>query len=276
LHRQGLVMGITAAGNSGTVLANLLAPRLANIVGWHNVLGIAMVPLAVVLVAFLLMAKDSPPRASAPFHRYLGALTRADLWWFCLFYSATFGGYVGLSSFLPLLLRDQYGVTPVTAGYLTGLAAFIGSGARPIGGYLADKVGGVRLLTIVLLGIACFYLLASRQPALPLMVALLLVGMACLGTGNGAVFQLVPRRFSQEIGVATGIVGALGGLGGFLLPILLGSVEQATESFSAGFLLLALSSLTAVGLLRTLTVLHLSWRGSWRRSDVLETVREKV
>jgi len=144
-HRQGLILGIAAVGNSGTVLANLLAPRLANIVGWHNVLGLAMVPLAVVLVAFLLLAKDNPGRtAPVATSRYIAMLKRGDLWWLCVVYAVTFGGFVGLSSFLPVFFRDEYGINPVQAGYLTAAAACMGSFVRPLGGYLGDRFGGFK------------------------------------------------------------------------------------------------------------------------------------
>lgn len=260
-ERQGLVMGIAAAGNSGTVIANLLAPRLADAVGWHNVLSLAMLPLALVLVAFALMARDSPDRTRGlPVATYLAALRQGDMWWFCLFYSVTFGGYVGLSSFLPIFLRDQYEVGPVTAGYLTALAAFVGSGVRPLGGYLADRLGGVRLLTVLLLGVATAYAFAAQLPALPPMVALLVATMACLGMGNGAVFQLVPLRFRTEIGIATGVVGAVGGLGGFALPTLLGTVKQSTGSFAPAFLLLALLAFAAVAALAALRASRPAWR----------------
>lgn len=205
-ERQGLAMGVAAAGNSGTVLANLLAPRLADVVGWHNVLGLAMVPLSIVLLAFFLLAQESPDHLGGqPAGRYLAALKAADLWWLCLLYSVTFGGYVGLSSFLPLFLRDEYGVSPVTAGYLTALAAFVSSGIRPIGGALADKLGGVRMLTVLLLGIGGTYTLVAQLPRFEVVVGLLLVAMACLGMGNGAVFQIVPQHFRADIGVATGV-----------------------------------------------------------------------
>jgi NNP family nitrate/nitrite transporter-like MFS transporter len=239
-ERQGLVMGIAAAGNSGTVIANLAAPRLASWLGWHNVLAVAMIPLAVVLVAFTVMARDSRNgSAGKPLAEYLGALRRREMWWFCLFYSVTFGGYVGLSSFLPIFFRDQYKVTPAAAGYVTALAAFTGSAARPLGGYLSDKFGGARILTIVLAGIATVYVLGSTLPEFRIMSGIMVAGMACLGLGNGSVFQLVPLRFPVEIGVATGVVGAVGGLGGFLLPNLLGTTKQLTGSFSAAFVLLA-------------------------------------
>lgn len=264
VERQGLVMGIAAAGNSGTVIANLLAPRLADAVGWRNVLGLAMLPLALVLATFLLLARDSPDRAGGQPHRragsqrYPAALGQADLWWFCLFYGVTFGGYVGLSTVLPLFWRDQYAVSPTTAGYLTALTAFVGSGVRPLGGYLADRLGGGRVLTVLLLGVATVYAFAARLPALPPMVALLVIGMACLGMGNGAVFQLVPLRFRAEIGVATGVVGAVGGLGGFALPTLLGAAKQATGSFAPAFLILALLAFGAVAALTASPIRGLS------------------
>lgn len=270
-QRQGLVMGIAAAGNSGTVIANLAAPRLALVFGWQNVLLLAMIPLALVITAFALLAKDSPgDTRGQPFRSYLGALKVGDMWWFCLLYSVTFGGYVGLGSFMPTFFHDQYGLDAINAGYLTALAAFIGSGLRPIGGWLADTFGGVRMLTLLLLGIGVTYGLGAQLPALAVMATLLVLGMACLGMGNGAVFQLVPQRFRQQIGVATGVIGAVGGLGGFFLPNLLGVVKQNTGSFSAGFLVLSGVALAALVLLRVLVVIRQGWRMSWRAPQVAE------
>jgi len=266
-ERQGLVMGIAAAGNSGTVVANLVAPRVAAIVGWHNVLALTTIPLAVVLVAFSLLAKDSPARvAQQSLAGYLRVLHERELWWFCLFYSVTFGGYVGLSSFMPLLLRDQYALTAVTAGYLTASAALAGSVLRPVGGWIADRVGGVRLLSVLLGGIAAMYAAASTLPAIAPMFAVLVTAMVCLGLGNGAVFQLVPQRFRRQIGIATGVVGAVGGLGGFLLPMSLGQFKQRTGSFGAGFLVLGAVALLALVLLRVLMARSEGWRASWRAS----------
>jgi NNP family nitrate/nitrite transporter-like MFS transporter len=273
-QRQGLVMGIAAAGNSGTVITNLLAPQLANLVGWHNVLALAMLPLVLVLIAFVLMAKDNPDRAKQPLKSYLAALKAGDLWWFSFFYSITFGGYVGLSSFLPLFFRDQYGLKPITAGYLTALAAFVGSGVRPLGGYLADKVGGVRLLSVLLFCIGAIYLVGSSLPGLVGMSSILVVGMGCLGLGNGAVFQVVPQRFRQAIGVATGVIGALGGVGGFLLPILLGNVKQFSGSFGAGFATLGVIAICGAMLLRTLVALRHGWRLSWQVPYTREAFEE--
>ena len=261
LTRQGLVMGIVAAGNIGTVVANLFAPPLAKAYGWQNVMGLAMIPLAVVLLIFLLLAKDSPDCPQGlPLSRYLSVMRRGDMWWFCLFYSVTFGGFVGLSTFLPLFLRNQYAFNPVTAGLFTALAAFMGSSLRPLGGYLADKFGGVRALSLLLLFIGVLYGLASLLPGVGIMSGLLLIVMSCLGMGNGAVFQLVPQRFRREIGVATGVVGAFGGLGGFFLPTLLGSVKLLSGSYSFGLLVLALAAFVALAVLRLLVALQEGWR----------------
>jgi NNP family nitrate/nitrite transporter-like MFS transporter len=267
-QRQGLAMGVAAAGNSGTVLTNLLAPRLATIVGWQQVLGLSMIPLTLVLVTFALLARERPRSAGSPaqasLRQMLAVLAHRDMWWFCLFYSVTFGGYVGLSSFLPLLLRDQYGLATLNAGYATALVAFVGSASRPLGGYVADRVGGIRVLTAALAGVACVYAMAGRLPQAPVMVGTLLVGMFCLGMGNGATFQLVPQRFRDEIGTATGIIGAVGGLGGFLLPMLLGIMKQSTGSFAPAFLMLAAIAGGAAAWLQILSLREQGWRFAWR------------
>lgn len=250
-ERQGLVMGIAAAGNSGTVLANLLAPRLAESIGWQNVFGLALVPLAAVFVLFLFTAREAPVDATvrSP-SEYWAAISHPDAWWFCAFYCITFGGYVGLSSFLPVFLHDQLGMSPVTAGSMTAAAAFAGSLSRPAGGYVADRLGGVSVLQAVLGVIAVCYATFATLPSVALMVPLLLVMMVALGLGNGVVFQLVPQRFAKEIGSITGVVGALGGVGGFLLPTLLGAFKQATGSYGPGFATMSSLALGAVILLR--------------------------
>lgn len=243
-EKQGLAMGVAAAGNSGTVITNLVAPTLAAAIGWRNVFAVALIPLSLVLIAFVLLAKESPrdegARASSlGFRDLLNAMAQRDLWSFCLFYSVTFGGYVGLTSFLPLLLRDQYGMAALTAGNVTALVALAGSVSRPFGGWVADRLGGVRVLMLALGGISIVYATMSRLPPPAITIPVLFLGMCCLGLGNGAVFQLVPQRFQREIGTATGVIGAVGGLGGFFLPTLLGAVKQASGSYAAAFMVMA-------------------------------------
>jgi MFS transporter, NNP family, nitrate/nitrite transporter len=258
--RQGLVMGITAAGNIGTVIANISAPSLAKAYGWHAVMGMAIVPLSIVFLLFIWLAKDSPTRPQGiPLGRYLAALRSADMWWFCLFYSVTFGGFVGLSTFLPLLLKNQYGLNPVEAGLWTALAGFLGSTFRPLGGFLADKSGGARMLTVLLAGIGVLYFVIALLPGFSLIIGLLLLIMVCLGMGNGAVFQLVPLRFQREIGIASGLVGAFGGVGGFFLPTLLGTIKQVSGSYSLGLVVLAMIAAFALIVLRLLVVVQQGW-----------------
>lgn len=248
---QGMAMGIAGAGNSGTVLASLFAPRLAEYFGWHNVFGLALIPVVITLIAFSLLAKESPaqpkPKRLAD---YFSVLKETDTFWFCFFYSITFGGFVGLASFLGIFFHDQYGLSKVMAGNFTALCVFAGSFSRPIGGYFADRFGGVRMLSILFGLVGILMLGVGFLPPLITATLLIFLGMACLGMGNGAVFQLVPQRFRKEIGVITGIVGAAGGAGGFFLPTFLGFFKDVAGSYGVGFIIFGLASLSALVILR--------------------------
>jgi MFS transporter, NNP family, nitrate/nitrite transporter len=239
---QGVAMGIAGAGNSGTALATFFGPRLALVWGWHAVFGLALVPLLTTLAVFFVFAKDSPNQPSPrPLAAYAGVLRQSDTWWFCLLYSITFGGFVGLASFLNVFFLSQYGLSRVDAANFSTFCVVAGSALRPLGGHLADRFGGVRMLTGLFLVAGVAMLGMAAIPPLFAGTLLLFAAMSVLGMGNGAVFQLVPQRFSREIGVTTGIIGAAGGFGGFLLPTVLGALKQATGSFSGGFLAFALA-----------------------------------
>ena len=258
---QGLVMGIAGAGNSGTVLASLVLPRLAARSGWQDAIGWLLVPIVVTAAIFVVCARESPhappPR---PLRAYATLLRELDTVWFCLFYAITFGGFIGLASFLGILFHDQYGLGNVAAADLTAGCVFLGSFMRPVGGALADRVGGVRMLRLVYTSVAL--LLAGLATLPPVWLAALLLGtaLALLGAGNGAVFQLVPLRFQRELGVITGLVGAAGGLGGFLLPSLLGFLRDLTGTYAAGLVVLAALSLW--GMTLVLAVKD-GWRMTW-------------
>jgi NNP family nitrate/nitrite transporter-like MFS transporter len=263
---QGLVMGIAGAGNSGTLIATLFAPRLAQKFGWNTTFALAILPIAIVLILFALLAKDSPRRGSPPkWAEYSALLREPDAAWFCFFYSFTFGGFVGLASFLTTFFHDQYGLSKVQAGDVTTIVVLAGSFLRPMGGWLSDKIGGYRLLIVLLAGVACCLTGVGRIPALPLEVALLFLTMGMLGMGNGAVFQLVPQRFSERVGVLTGLVGAAGGIGGFFLPFLLGAIKQRTGQYSGGLFLFG-----AAFFLAALILLQLGsrWRASWQEAAI--------
>jgi len=156
------------------------------------------------------------------------------------FYAVTFGGFVGLASFLTIYFNDQYGLSPATSGLCTAIIVFIGSFVRPLGGALADRIGGIKALIILLAAACgCYAAIGFGLPSLPAALAAFCMGMMALGLGNGAVFQLVPTRFPQSVGILTGIVGMSGGVGGFCLPVLLGTVRHATGGYGAGFLFFA-------------------------------------
>jgi NNP family nitrate/nitrite transporter-like MFS transporter len=263
---QGLVMGIAGAGNSGTVISALFAPRLAERLGWHGVFGIAVLPILVTLLIFRMATKEQLiPQSRQGLVHYLRVLKETDTWWFSLFYMVTFGGFVGLASFLGFFFHDQYGVSKVMAGNLTALCVFAGSFARPVGGLLADRYGGIRVLAIFFGIVAGMMLIVGQLPPLALALASLLLGMALLGMGNGAVFQLVPQRFPKEIGIVTGVVGAAGGLGGFFLPFLLGFARQSFGSYGLGFILF---SLAASACLALLVYVQREWRRHWARAEI--------
>ena len=261
-EHQGAALGIAGAGNSGTVLAALFAPSLAAAVGWNNVFGLAAIPLLIAFVVYWVFAKDAPgqpPAKTLP--EYFRVLRDRDAWWFMFFYSVTFGGFVGLASSLTIYFNDEYGLSAVTAGALTAACVLAGSLVRPLGGMLADRVGGIRSLLLVYTAAAALLVVVSFGMPTPALGLLLFVAvMLALGMGNGAVFQLVPQRFRREIGVMTGLVGMAGGIGGFYLASSLGYSKQITGSYQTGFLVFAgLAVLALIGLASVKT----RWRTTW-------------
>lgn len=266
---QGLAMGIAGAGNSGTLLATLFAPRLAERFGWAATFGFAMVPVAAVFVVFALLAKDSPRRVAVASGRdYMAVLGQSDTLWLSFLYSLTFGGFVGLASFLTTFFHEEYQLSRVAAGDFTTVVVVAGSFLRPVGGWLADRLGGYRLLVGLLAGFGVCLAAVAMQPPMVVAVGLLFVGMGLLGMGNGAVFQLVPQRFQERIGIVTGVVGAAGGLGGFFLPTLLGIVKDTTGSYALGLFGIALIFLAGTAVLLELGV---AWSRRWSAAAVTQT-----
>ena len=264
-EHQGKAMGLAGMGNSGTVLAALLAPALAKAYGWNAVLGLACIPLSIVFVIYMIIAKDAPnaPAPQSP-ERYFAPLKSADAWWLMAFYAVTFGGFVGLAASLPVYFTDQFHLTPIVAGYCTAACVFAGSLVRPLGGALADRIGGVRALMMVFVVGALSLAGVPQAGSLTAALGLFVIAMLAFGIGNGSVFQLVPQRFSAEIGVMTGLVGMAGGMGGFYLASSLGFARQWSGSFAPGFYIFA--GLAAVALVALLFVKD-QWRATWGTAE---------
>jgi NNP family nitrate/nitrite transporter-like MFS transporter len=281
---QGVVMGIAGAGNMGVVLDSMTVPWLAEKFGWQSVFGFLLIPLAVVLALYVWLVKDAPDkRAPVTFANYAQVLKDPDSWWFMFFYSITFGGFVGLGNALPLYFTNWYHVSGIAAGMMVALVVFAGSMFRPVGGYLADRVGGIRSLQYLFVVVSLAYLAISFMPEGPVpqtvgdakvagwglfelppvawgAVAIFFAGTMALGMGNGAVFQLVPLRFRKEIGVVTGLVGCAGGVGGFFLAKTLGVSWEIQHGFALGFSVFAVLPLLG---LAGLVLVKKRWRTTW-------------
>jgi NNP family nitrate/nitrite transporter-like MFS transporter len=282
---QGVVMGIAGAGNMGVVLDSMIVPWLAEQFGWQAVFGFLLIPLVLVLVIYAWLVKDAPDqRTPVTLANYAAVLKDADTWWFMFFYSITFGGFVGLGNALPLYFTHWYHVSGIAAGMMVAIVVFAGSMFRPVGGYLADRVGGIRALQFLFLVVSLCYLAISFMPEGPAApskigaakvagwglfelpriawgaVAIFFVGTLALGMGNGSVFQLVPLRFRREIGVITGLVGCAGGVGGFFLAKTLGLSWEMQHGFAAGFSVFA--GLPLLGLMG-LVLVKKRWRTTW-------------
>lgn len=247
---QGLALGVAASANSGTVLAMLVAPKLAEAFGWRGVFGVLALPVFATLLLFAALVPGTPGRArgatDSPWPAPLAdALRRRSLHWLCGLYAVTFGGFVGLASFLPTFLHDQYGLDIVTAGAVTAGCALAGSLVRPVGGHAADRRGALGLLRALFPLVALLGLGVGALPPLAWAAPLLFLSVTLLGFGNGVVFRLVSDRFPKQIGLASGLVGAAGAFGGFLLPLSLGLLDELTGSYRSGFLAFAGAALGA-------------------------------
>jgi NNP family nitrate/nitrite transporter-like MFS transporter len=276
---QGLVLGIAGSANFGVVMGFLFSPKIASLYGWQTVFLIAGILALSLFIVYALISRDAPPEVykSRPkkLSDYGKLLKDKDTWWFNLFYVISFGGFVGFGVFLKLYLTDTYpeelkslGMSwfveeniNVMAGYFGALFVFGGTVLRPIGGGIADKIGGIKALYIFF-SIVVISVVLIAIVAMPFMMIIFLffVTMANLGMANGAVFQLVPQRFAKDIGVMVGIVGAAGGLGGTALVKTLGWSKSTFDGYTIGFLLfvgVAVIAIIGLGMVKT------RWRTTW-------------
>ena len=257
---KGLAMGIAGAGNSGTAFAALFAPRLAAHYGWQQVYGFAAATMLMPLMTMIFFAKEPPDIEHQSLSQHLSCLLERDGWYFNLVYIITFGGFIGLATFLPSFFYAQFHVTKIVAGGLTVLATLTGSATRVLGGWFADRIGGVTTLAVVfLIAIACLFGLIMTSSLLATTLFFMLC-FAALGAGNGATFQLVPLRWPTTTAVAGSMIGEIGAMGGFILPNLLGLSKQYTASYRAGFTVYAV---LAFVILMMLLQVSKQWTTSW-------------
>jgi MFS transporter, NNP family, nitrate/nitrite transporter len=257
---KGLAMGIAGAGNSGTALAALFAPRLAQHYGWHQVYGFAALTMLLPLSVMIIFAKEPPDHHHLSLKEHLACLWEKDGWAFNFIYIITFGGFLGLSTFLPSFYYSQFHVTKVQAGSLTVLATLTGSLTRVCGGWFADRIGGITTLSVVFLIAIAGLLGLLSAPPLFATTLLFMLCFAALGAGNGATFQLVPLRWPLSTAVAGSMIGEIGALGGGILPNLLGQSKQHTGSYGAGFIVYAALALSVLAMLR---IISRKWVSTW-------------
>jgi MFS transporter, NNP family, nitrate/nitrite transporter len=276
---QGVVLGIAGAGNIGVVIDFLFAPKIAEIWGCASVFGVGAVMSIIVLIAYAFIAKNAPESVykanPKKLKDYVKLLRDKDTWWFSLFYAISFGGFVGFAGYMKVYLMSTYQAdmsafgtdilneenVKVVAGYFGALCIFAGAILRPVGGAIADKLGGVKSLYIFF-GVVILLAILNASMTLPFGIAILVLFliMANLGMANGAVFQLVPQRFAKDIGIMTGIIGAAGGFGGTALIQTLGWSKGAFDGYSAGFMIFAAVVLLALG---GISIVKTRWRTTW-------------
>ena len=268
---KGLAMGIAGAGNSGTVLAVLFAPPLAAKFGWQTVYGLAALTMCVPMAVMWIAAKEPPDIEHQTLREHVSCLFEKDGWVFSLIYVITFGGFIGLASFLPTYFYDQFKVTKIEAGQLTMLATLMGSAVRVLGGYVSDKIGGINTLSGVL-GLVALTLVLCGMASVSVAVTTLLFMLcfAALGAGNGALFQLVPLRWPLSTAVAGSMIGEIGALGGGFIPNAMGQSKQLTDSYMWGFMAFAAAALLMLGMLQ---VVQIRWTRTWAEKGGRARVR---
>ncbi|HEU5080988.1 MAG TPA: MFS transporter [Opitutaceae bacterium] len=258
---QGLVLGLAGAGNVGVVIDALCAPRLGVAYGWQSVFGFALIPLVLVFAIYAAFAKDAKVEVKKKrLSDYFNLLAQRDAHWFCFFYTVSFGGFSGLAASLLIYFSSEFHLTAVKAGEMAALCTLVGALGRPVGGALADRVGGIRALSFFYAIAAAALVGAAFTSNLALCTAAFFVASGAFGMANGSVFQLLPQRFAKDIGVMTGLVGCGGGLGGFFLASSLGYSKGLTGNYLAG--LLTFSALCCAALVG-LGVVKLRWRSTW-------------
>ncbi len=258
-ERRGLAIGVFGMGMGGTAISALTTVKLvrAGDAATPFLLTAAMLAIYAVVAWFVL--RDAPGRtapAQSSMAR-LGAAVRLPITWqACVLYAVAFGGYVAFSVYLPVYLESAYGLEQSDASDRMAGFVVLAVAMRPVGGWLSDRMGAIPVLAGVFTIVAvCASVQAFTPPLMMLGTAAFLIMAAALGAGSGATFALVARSApADKVGSVTGLVGAAGGLGGFVPPLVMGAVYGRLGSYGVGLALLAMVS--ALTLLLTVTVVR--------------------
>lgn len=241
--RRGFALGVYGMGNIGSAIAGFVAPRVADNMSREWAFAMPAIALAVMGLLFLIAGRDAPGWSPnpVPFAKRFGTAARlrisTDL---AVVYAITFGGFVAFGAYLPTYLVEVYDLTRTDAAARASGFVLLATVFRPVGGWLSDRVTAIPVILTSLCTVGTFAIVASFQPTMAVATVAFLTMAAALGAGNGAVFALVGRRAPvDQVGGVTGFVGAAGGMGGFLPPIVMGLVFQATDSYAIGLMLLS-------------------------------------
>jgi MFS transporter, NNP family, nitrate/nitrite transporter len=248
-ERRGFALGVYGVGNVGTGIAAFTAPTMFETIGPASPFLLVAGVLALTGLLTATVAKNAPGRstvAASMGERLKAALGLRITYDLSALYALTFGGFVAFGVYLPTYLREQYGLEAADAGARAAGFILLATFARPVGGWLSDRLGPPLVLLWALATVAAGALAVAFAPPLEVATIPFLVMAAALGLGNGAVFALVGKRVpSERVGAVTGFVGASGGLGGFVPPLLMGAVYQATGEYLIGLLALAVVAAAA-------------------------------
>ncbi|GAA2653974.1 MFS transporter [Nonomuraea recticatena] len=249
--RRGFATGVFGAGMGGTALSAFLTPRLVESMGRAQTHVLMAALLALMGVVVLAAGRNAPAWSASkePAMPRMREAMKVRATWQCAFlYAVAFGGFVAFSTYLPTLLQNVYAFAQTEAGLRTAGFSVAAVVARPLGGILSDRVGPVRVLLLSFAGTALMVVVLAFKPPVEIPAGISFVAVAFfLGLGTGGVFALVAKLVEpSRVGTVTGLVGAAGGLGGYFPPLVMGAVYTATDAYTIGYLLLALTALAAL------------------------------
>lgn len=242
--QQGLALGIVSMGNMGNAVAALTLPYISKSYGFDAVYYFLIILTIVIGVIFAIFCREMPVDKSKTISGALSVAKESSTWYLSLFYFLTFGLFVAFSNLTPTFLTDLFNFDQVTAGLYSALFACLCTLVRPLGGALADRKKPINLLVWTFLAIIVFSIaiMLSFNSEFFFIASIVLVGLAA-GIGNGVIFKMVPDVSTGNTGAVTGFVGAMGGLGGFFPPLVIGWIKQWTGSYELGIGLLVLTGI---------------------------------